>query len=135
MNDTDWFPASHGVGQGHGCCCLGCLVPLVIIGVLLLALVRPARAQYQHDRWDRDQWEHMAAGAATAVVVRGPWTTPSWRDAVWKRGLIQLALSLAYELYQRFAEPWVLPARDTLYDLVADMGGWLGVELLDAAFF
>lgn len=103
---------------------------LVLAGALVLADL--AHAQALPRRWDRDQWEHLAAGAAVALAVRGPWVTPAWRDRLWKRGAWQLALGVTFEAYQAHELQRFDPT-DVALDLVADLAGWVVVEVGAAA--
>lgn len=105
----------------------------------MLAGVAPLDAQRFGDlrAWDVDQWQHVAAGAAVALVVRGPWIAKPWRDTVWKRGAWQLGLSLVYERVTHVTAKGYgsgLDGFDTGLDVLANMVGWLLVELLDLAF-
>lgn len=101
----------------------------VLSGGVAAALV----AQRAPARWDGDQWQHVAAGAAVALAVRGPWIAPAWRDAWWKRGVWQLMLGGVWELAQwdRFRH---LDTADAGQDLAADVLGWAVVELGAAAW-
>ena len=100
--------------------------------VALLLIAAPLNAQTKLNRWDRDQWEHMAAGAGVALVIRGPWIDSSYNDKLWKRGAWQLGLSLLYEKitnetakgYNGRGLDWT----DTKLDIAANMAGWLVVE-------
>jgi hypothetical protein len=104
------------------------------MGGLMLALVSPLAAQKHDGRWNEDQWEHTAVGAAVALVMRGPWVAPSWRDRVWKRGATMAALVTVFELYQHyiFGGFKAFPFIDTVLDAVATMTGWVLVEVVDA---
>lgn len=96
--------------------------------VLAMGLVVsvPAQAQWLDPdrRWNADQWQHAALGAALDVIVRGPWVTKSWRDTWAKRFAWSMALGcVALETYQVYESA---------------QRGWLGQEgggfgLLDCA--
>lgn len=74
--------------------------------ILLFLLFVPSIASSQWldpDRnWNKDQWEHFAAGTVLDVAVRGPWIAENFRNKSWKRVLLVTAVGVAYESLQLY---------------------------------
>lgn len=80
--------------------------------LLLLLLVAPATLSGQRFAFDpdhcftcRDSEEHLALGAATALVMSGPWIAEGWRKHAWQRVAMTTVLATAYELMGAFPAP------------------------------
>jgi hypothetical protein len=92
----------------------------------LPATASPATAQYlDPDRCltCQDKREHFAAGAGLDLLARGPWVSPSFRDAAWKRLAITAVVATSWE---------VLEAADARRDGDIGRSGY-GFGLLDIA--
>lgn len=83
--------------------------------------------------WNADQWQHMAAGAALVVLMRGPYITESWRESFWGRVGLVAVIGAAYEGLQLFEASQTGMLGQPGYgfgplDLIADVAGALVVE-------
>lgn len=103
---------------------------LLLVTTLSVLITSPLQSQQNNSRWDSDQWQHLFAGAAVSIVIRGPMVTPTWRDTWWKRGLMLNSLSLIFEVYQHHTWP-ELTLDDHALDLLATASGWALTEVLD----
>jgi len=109
----------------------------ILIILLLHFFATPIHGQYLDPdvKWDKDQWEHMLAGAVTDILVRGPYINKSWRDTATKRLALVLALSIIYEAYQAKRDEeigWLgSPGGGFgLLDIAANLAGAASLEIL-----
>lgn len=65
---------------------------------------------------------HAIGGLGLALVARGPWFAPSWRDRAWKRLLIVAVLQAAWEGEQLKETPGY-PKTYALLDVGAAVAG------------
>ncbi len=110
-----------------------------IYALLFVAALFPAAARAQYLDPDRcwnclDKQLHFVAGASIDVIVRGPWTAPTWRNTAFKRIALTCAVGAAYEAVQvaeAVAEHRSGPGYGfSPLDLAADCAGAAGMELL-----
>jgi hypothetical protein len=71
----------------------------------------------------QDKREHFAAGAGLDLLARGPWVSPSFRNAAWKRVALTTVVAVSWE---------VLEAADARRDGDIGRPGY-GFGLLDIA--
>lgn len=110
---------------------------LLLLIVLMHCFARPSHGQWldPDSRWDKDQIDHMVAGALVAVAVRGPYINYNWRNTVAKRMAWVSALGIVYEikdLYEHNRMGWLgnPGAGFGLLDLVADVAGAAVAEII-----
>lgn len=77
---------------------------------------------------------HWLGGGLIALFLRGPWFSPHWVDAIWKRGIWILLFQALWERIQ--VENWrpsvwglsTYPWASAIWDVLVTVSAWAFVE-------